>query len=282
MRVALVTCVRLPEPDRDQAPLLAALRGAGVAAELLAWDDPRGDPAAFDVCTIRSTWNYYEDAAAFLAWIDKTAAATRLFNSAPVVRWNIHKRYLRELEGQGLPIIPTSWVARGAAPAFARILDERGWSDVVIKPAVSAASFRTRRFNAAQCDAGQAFLDELSRAGDVLVQRYMPAIEAEGERALVWIDGQFTHAVRKSPRFAEDDEHVSDALDISAAERAFGDRVLAAVDHNLLYARVDVIRDTRGELCLSELELMEPSLFLVQSPTALERLVTAILRHGGH
>ena len=80
MRVALVTCAVLPEPDPDEDLLLEALRAAGVEARMLAWDDPRGDPAALDLCVLRSTWNYYRDATAFRAWIDRAAAATRVLN----------------------------------------------------------------------------------------------------------------------------------------------------------------------------------------------------------
>src|ERR1700693_2131330 len=95
-KVALVTCAELPEPDPDEALLVDALRQAGLGAELLAWDDPSANPAAFDLCVLRSCWNYYEDPQAFLAWIATTAAATKLQNPENVVRWNLHKRYLQK------------------------------------------------------------------------------------------------------------------------------------------------------------------------------------------
>ena len=110
-----------------------------------------------------------------------------------------------------------------------------------------------------------------------MVQRYMPSVEDEGERALVWIDGRFTHAVRKAPRFDGQDESVSEALELAPDELAFGERVMAQVQGDVLYARVDVMHAADGGLLLSELELIEPSLFLLQSPSALDRLVRAIL-----
>ncbi len=247
--VALVTCLELPEPDPDEELLLEALRQAGIRAELLSWDDSQADPGAFDLCVLRSCWNYYEDPKAFLAWIAAAASCSRLANPANVVRWNLHKRYLQRLEA----------------------------ADVSI-PAVSARSFCTQRFRVDQVGEGQAFLAALVRERDAMVQRYMPAVEGAGEQALVWISREFTHAGRKSPRFAGGVERVSDALAVSDQEKAIANRALSCVDGELLYARVDVMNDDDGNLLVSEIELMEPSLFLLQCPAALERFVRAIGR----
>jgi glutathione synthase/RimK-type ligase-like ATP-grasp enzyme len=114
-----------------------------------------------------------------------------------------------------------------------------------------------------------------------MVQRHTPGFEDPGERALVWIDGELTHAVRKSPRFEGGAEQVSEALPLSREERALAEKAIARVEGELLYARVDVVADADGTLLVSELELMEPSLFLLQNPPALERFVRAIARRAG-
>ena len=57
-RVALVTCLELPEVDIDAAPLAIALQDAGVEVTHAAWDDPKVDWARFDACVVRATWNY--------------------------------------------------------------------------------------------------------------------------------------------------------------------------------------------------------------------------------
>ena len=124
----------------------------------------------------------------------------------------------------------------------------------------------------------QTFLDDLLGERDVMIQRTIAPADGPGERALVWIDGEPTHAVTKSPRFAGGDEQVSDALPVSIAERHLVERTLACVDGELLYGRVDVMADDDGSPLISELELMEPSLFFAQSPAALERFVAAVVR----
>jgi hypothetical protein len=142
---------------------------------------------------------------------------------------------------------------------------------------VSAGSRATLRGSAAQLPAGEAHLRALAATQDVLVQPYLPSVEGYGERALVWIDGEVTHAVRKSPRFAGQDESVSHAVPVSAQERALAQRAVAAVDGPLLYARIDVAPGPDGAPLLMELELIEPSLFFDQSRVALERFVAGVV-----
>lgn len=283
MRVAIATCSTLPEPDPDQEILVEALGRAGIDAHLLPWDDPSAkiDVGGADLCVIRSTWNYYEDLPRFLRWVEGVAAATRLENPLDLVRWNCRKTYLAELARRGVRIVPTEFVARGEQPELAPMV-VRLSDDLVIKPTVSASSFATRRFRPDEHHEARRYLLELARERDVMVQRYMPSVEGIGERALVWIDGELTHAIRKSPRFSGEDEHVGDALPISPDERPFALEVLRAVPtldlDTLLYGRIDVVRDGEARLCVAELELIEPSLFLAQNPAALRRLVQGIAR----
>lgn len=111
------------------------------------------------------------------------------------------------------------------------------------------------------------------------MQPYLSSVEGHGERAIVWIDGEPTHAVRKSPRFLGDAESVSAAMPIGADEAELARRAVAAASEAtgpLLYARIDVARDEHGSPVLMELELVEPSLFFTQAPTALDRYVAAV------
>ncbi|MCA9305558.1 MAG: hypothetical protein KDA16_03445 [Phycisphaerales bacterium] len=287
-RIAIITCETLPEPDPDEPILLDALRAAGMEAHMLAWDAPpnspkHGNPSDYDLCVIRSSWNYYHDPDAFLAWIDSCASRSTLLNPAPVVKWNIHKHYLRDLQRADLPIVPTEFVNRGESVSFIDIMRARNWTDAVIKPCVSAASFNTRRFSLDQSNAAQRFLDQLTYSADAMLQPYMRSVDTAGERSIMWIanhgNGGVTHAIRKNPRFAGQDESVSGSLPVTDTERALFDRTLAALPFSasdLLYARLDLMPDDTGAQRISELELIEPSLFLLQEPRALSALVDAI------
>lgn len=277
-KIALATCVNLPEPDPDEALLLAALRARGAVAEMLAWDDPRADASAFDLCVIRSTWNYYHALPEFLAWAERTASITALWNPLAVIRWNTHKRYLGDLLARGVPTVPTAWIEQASPRTLRDAVAELGAREVVVKPAVSAASFDTIRVRADDVERADEHVARVLARCDVMVQPYVHSVEGYGERSLVWIDGGFTHAIRKSPRFGGEHESVSEALAIADDERALAERALAAVGNPLLYARIDVARDEHGAPMIMELELVEPSLFLAQSKFALERFADAIMR----
>ena len=285
--VAWVSCEAPPDADHDEELGLAALARAGLSVEKVAWDDPSSSPARYHTCILRSCWNYFEDPAAFAEWLRGAAASSILLNGLDVALWNLHKRYLISLEQAGVPIVATALVDRGEELALRELVTARGWAELVVKPAISAGSFATRRFSAQQIAQAQAFLDEHLAARDMMVQRFVPSVETVGERCFVWIAGELTHAIDKRPRFSGDEESVSEALPVGAAERELCEAVLRAAARagsfdlaDLLYARIDTV-ELDGQRVLGELELLEPSLFLLQAPAALERFVEAVAARVG-
>ena len=272
-QLRIATCLNIPEPDEDEGPLLAALAEAGIDGRMASWDDPGEDWDAAIPTVIRSTWNYIHDLPGFLGWVDRAARAAPLWNPPDIIRPNAHKSYLRHLAARGHSVVPTRFYTHGR-PAVLPAVDR----DIVIKPTVSGGSFRTRRFGPGERAAAQAFLDELTATRDAMVQPYVASVDAYGERALVWIDGEWTHAVRKTPRFSHEAEVVSEALPIADDERALAEGVLAPLASRLLYGRVDVARDDAGRPMVMELELIEPSLFVARHPPAMSRLVAALAR----
>jgi glutathione synthase/RimK-type ligase-like ATP-grasp enzyme len=276
--IALASCVVLPDPDPDEAPLLSALRASGFTAETLAWDSSRSDFGRARATLLRATWNYPERPADFLAWIDRTAMRSRLFNGPDVVRWNLHKSYLLELERRGVPVVPTRLVKKDETTPLAEVMREGGWVDVVVKPAIGAGSRGTLRVTEEAAERDDAHLRVLVDRGDALVQPYLASVEEYGERAIVWIDGELTHAVRKARRFLGDRERVSQAVPIAPDEAELARRAIASAPGPLLYARVDIVRDDHGSPHLMELELIEPSLFFAQSRNALQTFVNAVTK----
>ncbi|MBN9503779.1 MAG: hypothetical protein BGO01_08365 [Armatimonadetes bacterium 55-13] len=269
-RLGIVTCLELPEPDVDEEILLAALRAKGIDATMVAWDDQTVDWQQFDLSVVRSTWNYPETPKEFKEWLQRVDSLTPILNSAQTMASNIDKRYLAGLEERGVKVVPTMWLSQGSRIESMRF----PWPDVVIKPSISAGSWLTKRFDATNPLALQ-FLSESLQERDMMVQPYLNSVEIGSEIACVWIDGEVTHGVRKAPRFDDDEESVSHAVDPSDDERKFAMELMEGISENPLYARIDLILH-EGELYLSELELIEPSLFFKQSPYALERFVIAV------
>jgi hypothetical protein len=276
MQVRLVTCREMPCPDPDEPLLVEAIRRRGLEVSVASWDDEAASWAG-TFAVLRSTWNYVPRYAAFLEWVDRASREAVLHNPAPLVRWSSHKRYLLDLASDGLPVVPTALLERGDRSSLASVLAARGWRDVVVKPAVSAASFATLRFPG-PTDEGERHLRSLLADRDVLVQPYLPSVEGHGERSLVFVDGELTHAMRKEPRLSAGAWAATGPHPVPRDEVELAEAVMTRVGGRRLYARVDLARDASGCPRLMELELVEPSLYLTAFPPAAERLAAAIER----
>lgn len=260
MKVLLATCATLPDGDVDDAPLVDALGEVGVHASYAVWD---AEPGEADLVVLRSTWDYPDRRAEFLAWADRTPG---LLNPAPVVRWNTDKSYLVELAAAGVPVVPTTVVEPGFAD----------WpsGEFVVKPTVGAGSRGALRVADGDVEAAAAHLAALG--GPALVQPYQARVDEVGETALVFFRGQYSHAFAKGAMLTPDAEYDETGLYVverlaaarpSAAYRRVAEDVLDAAAGvlglpraDLLYARVDLVPGADGSPVLMELELVEPSL----------------------
>jgi glutathione synthase/RimK-type ligase-like ATP-grasp enzyme len=282
-RVALATCREFANLDPDDAPLIEVLARYRVAAVPAVWDDPGVDWSAFDLVVLRSTWDYPRKFDAFLAWID---SLPRLRNPVSVMRWSADKHYLLDLASAGLPVVPTTIVAPGDAfvpPA----------APFVLKPVVGAGSKDAARFDAGQDDAAANHVRRLHRGGmAVIVQPYLARVDEAGEIDMVFLGGKFSHAVRKGAMlgnvrrkegalFFEEDIRPHDA---TPDERAVAEGALNAIPGGagqLLYGRVDLLPTDQGKPMITEVELMEPSLFFGHCPGSRERYSELVARAAG-
>ena len=280
MTIALVTAAALPGLFTDDRILLHALRRRGLVAEPAIWEDRLYPWADAALVVIRSAWDYSWRREAFLAWADGVPEG-RLWNPASVVRWNTHKRYLLDLAEQGVVILPTRLLPAGAAVDLTALLEREGWDDAVLKPAVGQSGRYALPVNRSTLAAGQTHLDRLLPQEDMLVQPFVPSVGTGGELSLTFIDGRFSHAVRK--RAAPGDFRIHDDYG-GTVEReepestllAMAEAAVAVVGEPLLYARVDLVEDLDGRPAVMELELVEPELFFAHAPDSAEQLADAI------
>jgi glutathione synthase/RimK-type ligase-like ATP-grasp enzyme len=274
-RVALLTDRQRPASTHDDRLLIPACAAIGIEAKPAIWDEAV-DWRAVDAVVVRSTWDYHTRIEAFEAWIAaREGEGTRLFNPPDVLRWNARKSYLDDLGRRGVPVIPT---ARWPEHTVGACLEK--WPEIVVKPEVSGAgkdTFRVTAENAAKVER------RLERAGGAfLVQPYLRAIETAGETSFVFLDGAFSHAIRKTASRGKWLIHEEHGGSLRVTEPgpelvASAARAVAAVGEGLLYARVDAIVD--GEkLWLVELEVLEPELFFRFRPEAAGVMAEAIRR----
>jgi glutathione synthase/RimK-type ligase-like ATP-grasp enzyme len=278
--VALATSASLPGLSGDDRHLLHALRRLGVAAEPVVWEDPYYDWAAVRACVIRSAWDYAYRRPAFLAWARRVAGAVPLWNSAGVVEWNTHKRYLVDLAHGDVPTVPTVVLPAGPPACLPAVMDEHGWTDVILKAAVAQTGRYLLRVPPEGVAAGQRHLDRLQPHEDMLLQPFLPGVTGAGETSVIFVEGELSHAVRKRPAAGEFRVHddyggTVEAAPPSAAELDVAQRAVAAVGRPLLYARVDLVPGPTGPVVM-ELELVEPDLFFGYADGAAQRLAMAI------
>lgn len=266
---------------RDDALLQEGLAGLGLTSVRVDWADPEVDWSAFACAVFRTTWDYFDRIDAFRAWIDAVEGVTRLFNGAPLVRWNLDKHYLGELEAKGVPVVPSRFLERGDETPLARLLDETGWEDAVIKPCVSGAArltFRVAPDTAASLDAR---LQEARAAEAFILQPFQASVPVSGEVTLVVVEGEVTHGVRKRARpgdFRVQDDHGGTVHPHTPVPREaeIALRAMAACPAQPLYGRVDLVEDIRGDLAVMEVEVIEPELWLRAHPPAAGALAKGI------
>jgi hypothetical protein len=278
--------------DEDVPPFEAALRAAGARMEVVDWDDPTVEWESFDLVLLRSTWDYTERLREFLVWVDTTARRTTVLNPPSVVRWNTDKHYLGELARAAVPIpvVPSTFVEPGesAERALDSFLARHDCPEFVVKPSVGANSRDTERHARTRVEPALAQARRLLDAErSVLLQPYLDSVDRDGETALIYFAGKFSHAIRKAPLLPGvagspavglfGQERITARVP-GADELRVGEEVLAGLPFDTpLYARIDLIRDAGGAPTLLELELTEPSLFLVHAPGAAERFSAAVL-----
>lgn len=267
MTITFVTASVTGGRDTDLPRLVAAAERAGLEADITIWDDPAVDWLSYDAVVIRSCWDYTARAVEFLGW---AASVPNLHNSIDVLRWNTDKTYLRDLEAAGIPIIETRWDVRDG--------DDLGDHDEwVVKPTVSAGSKDTARWStAAEVHAHSA--DLLAAGRHSMTQPYIASVDDEGETALLFFGGVFSHAIRKAPMLVagegadldrDDREQITERTP-TAAQHEVAAAAIAELQDRFgqvpLYVRVDLVTDTDGSPLLIELEAAEPSLFLDSAP----------------
>jgi glutathione synthase/RimK-type ligase-like ATP-grasp enzyme len=263
--VLLATFNLLPDGEYGGAALVAALADRGVDARWAVWDDPAVDWSAADLVAVRSTWDYHRRLPDFLAWARTVEAGARLLNGAEVFAWNADKAYLRQLE---TPVVPTELVDdRTLVPGLQEAVDR--WGSVVVKP-------RTGAGGVGLIVAGSASDPRLEglTTGPWVVQPVVESVRTSGESSVFVLDGDVVAQVDKQAAAEEVRVHeqyggtsrpVPVDPDRAAVAAAAVREAAALLGSDLAYARVDLM-EWEGRWVVSELELIEPGLYLDVAP----------------
>jgi glutathione synthase/RimK-type ligase-like ATP-grasp enzyme len=298
--VTLATWSGAPELSDDERELPAALRARGIDARVRAWDDPTVDWEDAGIVVVRGVRDYAQKLDQFRAW---TRSLRRVLNHPDVMEWNTDKHYLLELEKRGMPIIPTTWLEPEVGYSKHQIHSRiPAHGDFVIKPAVGSGGRGTGRYTSTHAASRQEAIlhadRQLSKGRTVMIQRYLEQIEQQGEISLIYFNGLSQHMVVKQPmlhtsfRSVDDvQEEVASAREASEEEWRWGEQIRRAIhsyikdrlgrDEQLLYCRVDLVRDGNGGFYAMEVSLIDGSLYLGAVDGALDNFADAIAVGGG-
>ena len=279
MDLFIATSKENPELGPFDRGVLKALERLGLTARPQVWTDERVRWKEARAVVIQSTWDYHLAPDRFLAWAEGVASITSLYNPPRLLKWNLHKRYLRDLEARGVAVTPTVWVKPGEKFNLADVMRDRNWRRAVVKPAVSAGAHETYVVDVERIDDVEPRLARLAVEHELMIQPYLTAFETEGERSYVFIEGDLSHVVHRPPTLASAIRGFVEpfaAEEYDAGEVRLAERVIEALEERPLYARVDIASDNDGVARLQELELVEPVLFTSLATGAVERLAEAI------
>ena len=294
MAFATAPAATIGHADSDRPLHDAACAAAGIELDHRVWSDPAVAWEDYDLVVIRSTWDYLDRIDEFRAWLDRLERLDTLHNPAPVVTWNLDKRYLLDLADAGVPVIATRVCTDTPEVADAlRSID----GEAVVKPLVSAGCRRTGRFAPGDPAAASLAEDILGEGTPVLVQPAVASVARRGEVSTLVFDGSVSHSVRKGPLLAlgggllggtYTENVVPEPL--TPSRRALVEQASAAVAglvtnrfgvaDPLLYARMDVVALDDGTEVVLEVELAEPTFFLVADPVAAARFADALARRS--
>lgn len=256
--------------------LLEPMLRYGWEVETVSWRKQNVDWNAFDVVIIRSCWDYQDEPEQFLAVLEEIErSSARLENPLDVVRWNLKKHYLRDLQAKGIPVVPTIWLDELEAEQIPALFSHWSTDEIILKPVVSATAFDTFRLTQESAAQQAALLAKTFRQRECMAQPFIPAIVTEGEYSLFYFGTEYSHTILKTPKpgdFRVQEEHGGLLRSVEPEQQLLelSRKVLAAIPSPTLYARVDWVRTDNG-FALMELELIEPSLYFNMDKDSAER-----------
>jgi glutathione synthase/RimK-type ligase-like ATP-grasp enzyme len=265
--------------------LFAPLAKLGWQAEEVSWHKQNVDWHEYDVVVIRSTWDYQSDPQAFLKCLEQINAATCFHNSLKLVKWNLSKEYLKDIENQGITIVPTRWFEDFDLPEVADSFESFNTDQLVIKPLISANADHTYRLTRESLLNQSDTLQKTFADRPFMVQPFLSSIIEEGEYSLFYFAGHYSHCILKMPKehdFRVQEEHGGQLKLVEATDEMLTQarHTLASLPDDALYARIDLIRYGQ-EFALMEVELIEPSLYFNMDANSPQRFAEAFVETFG-
>jgi glutathione synthase/RimK-type ligase-like ATP-grasp enzyme len=265
----------------------ASLEKRGLKVHRTNWDDKHFDWGKTRYALFRTTWDYFDRFQAFNEWLGWVRNKTKLINPYSLIQWNIDKSYLFELRKKGIPIPPSTFIPAGITKNLMDIVQEHSWDRFILKPAIAGAARHTYLFDKKDVNNYESIFKTLIKVENMILQEYQEQITSKGEITLMMFGSQYSHAVIKKAKAG--DFRVQDDFGGSVApyraspdSKALALKAIEACPVLPAYGRVDMMWDNHDELCISELELIEPELWFRLHPEAADQMASSIIDYMKH
>lgn len=261
--------------------LCTALKSEGLKVHRTNWDNPNFDWSSTEYIIFRTTWDYFDRFAEFSKWLEYVSTVTKLINPKSLIYWNIDKHYLNDLKNAGVRIPQTEFIEQGETRQLKDICSELEWAEFILKPVVSGAARHTYRFKLSDVNQHEEIFKSLIADEGMMIQEFQNKIMTKGEVAFMVFGGKYSHAVLKTAkagdfRVQDDFGGTISNYTPNAEEIQFIEHAVSACNPVPVYARIDVIWNNQDELCIGEIELIEPELWFRMSPTAARDCALAV------
>ncbi|MFT4878184.1 MAG: glutathione synthase/RimK-type ligase-like ATP-grasp enzyme [Flavobacteriales bacterium] len=263
--------------------LQKALERKGLSVRRCDWADRSINWSETSVVLFRTTWDYFHRFKEFSVWLEQVSTQTTLINPAELIHWNINKRYFEDLEVRGVNCVETVYIKSSSTQTLRSICEATEWTKWVLKPTVSGAGRHTYLITSEELDAHEELFQSLVSEEEMMIQPFIQSVVDFGELSLMVMNGQYTHAVHKTPkkgdfRVQDDFGGTVKMFEPTQAEIKFAERAVQACTPKPMYARVDMVKDNAGQLAIAELELIEPELWFRFNEKAADVLAEGIAK----
>ncbi len=260
--------------------LIEPMKNIGWMAEEVSWRNENVNWNDYDAVIVRSTWDYQNDSEKFIGVLEKINTVSHLENDLDLMKWNMNKNYLFDLEQNGVKIVDTIWEKKFNRNLANEYFEKLNTNEIIIKPNISANADNTFRLTREKLNKNLQLLENIFAEREFMVQPFLKNIIEEGEYSLFFFNGKFSHSVLKKPKendFRVQEEHGGNIqpFKVSSQLILIAENIIKKLSTIPLYGRVDLVRTKENEFAVMELELIEPSLYLNKNDKSPAKFVKA-------
>lgn len=279
-RVAFLSTDNLENFFTYDKLLIEPMKNIGWIAEEVSWRNENVNWSDYDSVIVRSTWDYQNDSEKFIGVLEKINCVSHLENDLDLMKWNMNKNYLFDLEQKGVKIVDTIWEKNFNTNLVHEYFEKLDTDEIIIKPNISANADNTFRLTREKLNKNLEQLEKIFAVREFMVQPFLKNIIDEGEYSLFFFNGRFSHSVLKKPKendFRVQEEHGGNIQPFKVFSELIliADNIIKKLSTIPLYGRVDLVRNNQNQFALIELELIEPSLYLNKDEQSSLRFVKA-------